>query len=555
MFYEMAKRYDEWPGEEYEGSSARGAMKGWHKHGVCAESLWSHATGAADRELTTVRAADALSRPLGAYYRVNHKDLVAMHNAIAEARLLYVTSVIHPGWFNPDARGYIPRDGMPYIGGHAYVIVGYNADGFWLQNSWGPEWGRRGCALITYDDWLESAMDVWVARLGVPVNVRTAPGTATALSDSVKNLQARPLDNVRPFVIRIGGDGKLLSNGTYATTEQDVARIFAEDIPRQTVGWRHKRLMLYAHCGMVTERDAVQKAVEFGTRLAGDEIYPLTFIWRTDFWSTVAKILQEALSRRRPDQAFLDPRNEFMVERLDSALEPLARTLSGRLLWEEMKQIGVLAMRNEAAACRIVLKHLQRFLVDHPDFEVHVVAHGAGAVFFAPLVQMLTAPATEKLVAGPMKGRAGRGINVQSCTLWAPANTIAEFNATYRPSVARGTIERLTIYTLSQQAERDDHCANIYRKSFLYLVAHALDEYLRIPMLCPQGTPLVGLEEHINLDPDLSAFLIAGPGEWVISPNSFRPEDVNSSGATSHGAFDSDTATFLSTIARITGVH
>ena len=26
MFYEMAKRYDDWPGEDYDGSSARGAM-------------------------------------------------------------------------------------------------------------------------------------------------------------------------------------------------------------------------------------------------------------------------------------------------------------------------------------------------------------------------------------------------------------------------------------------------------------------------------------------------------------------------------------------------
>src|SRR5712671_2383608 len=28
MIYNMARRYDEWPGEGYEGSSARGAMKG-----------------------------------------------------------------------------------------------------------------------------------------------------------------------------------------------------------------------------------------------------------------------------------------------------------------------------------------------------------------------------------------------------------------------------------------------------------------------------------------------------------------------------------------------
>ena len=36
MLYQMAKRCDEWPGEDYDGSSARGAMKGWHKHGACA---------------------------------------------------------------------------------------------------------------------------------------------------------------------------------------------------------------------------------------------------------------------------------------------------------------------------------------------------------------------------------------------------------------------------------------------------------------------------------------------------------------------------------------
>jgi hypothetical protein len=40
MLYELARRYDEWPGEDYSGSSARGAMKGWNKHGVCSETLF-----------------------------------------------------------------------------------------------------------------------------------------------------------------------------------------------------------------------------------------------------------------------------------------------------------------------------------------------------------------------------------------------------------------------------------------------------------------------------------------------------------------------------------
>ena len=42
MIYSMARRYDEFPGaiEEDTGSSLRGAMKGWYKHGVCRADLW-----------------------------------------------------------------------------------------------------------------------------------------------------------------------------------------------------------------------------------------------------------------------------------------------------------------------------------------------------------------------------------------------------------------------------------------------------------------------------------------------------------------------------------
>src|SRR3989304_9948304 len=64
MLYEMAKRYDEWPGEKYSGSSARGAMKGWHKHGVCMEQLWPYTPNQPDILLTRERAIDARDRPL-----------------------------------------------------------------------------------------------------------------------------------------------------------------------------------------------------------------------------------------------------------------------------------------------------------------------------------------------------------------------------------------------------------------------------------------------------------------------------------------------------------
>src|SRR2546430_1533118 len=41
MLYIMARRYDEYAGEDYSGSSARGAMKGWFNHGACSVELWS----------------------------------------------------------------------------------------------------------------------------------------------------------------------------------------------------------------------------------------------------------------------------------------------------------------------------------------------------------------------------------------------------------------------------------------------------------------------------------------------------------------------------------
>lgn len=59
MLYRLARRYDEWPGENYEGSSARGAMKGWHKHGVCTTATWT----AAKKRLTARVSDEAVGIP------------------------------------------------------------------------------------------------------------------------------------------------------------------------------------------------------------------------------------------------------------------------------------------------------------------------------------------------------------------------------------------------------------------------------------------------------------------------------------------------------------
>ncbi|MDB4433241.1 C1 family peptidase [bacterium] len=170
MMYEMAKRYDPWPGHDYEGSSCRGAMKGWQKHGVCQESLWKH-SGKVKHTLTNVRKRNAAARPLGAYYRVNTGNLSDMHAALSEVGVLYVSSDVHSGWDDVKSNGGIPSR-KKILGGHAYALVGFDEVGFWLQNSWGPDWGKGGFGRLSYEDWLRDGADAWVCRLGVPVTVK-----------------------------------------------------------------------------------------------------------------------------------------------------------------------------------------------------------------------------------------------------------------------------------------------------------------------------------------------------------------------------------------------
>ncbi|GAB63426.1 MAG: peptidase C1 [Candidatus Jettenia sp.] len=545
MFYEMAKRYDEWPGEDYEGSSARGAMKGWHKHGVCAETIWPYDTRQSDQHLNDERVSDASRRPLGAYYRVNHKDLVAMHTVLAEVGILYATAVVHEGWNMIDADGIIPPDDT-ILGGHAFAIVAYDGRGFWIQNSWGVNWGREGFALITYDDWLEHGTDVWVARLGAPVTLRTAKATATSQSAAARQSETYAFRDIRPHIISIGNDGLLRTHGTYGTSEADVASIFREDFPRITEKWRKRRILLYAHGGLTNESSAIQRVADYRTALLEEEVYPLAFIWKTDFWTTLTNILKDAVSRRRPE-GFLDATKDFMLNRLDDALEPMVRMLGGKLHWDEMKENAVGATVESRGGARIAARYLTELAKDS-SVEIHVAGHSAGGIFHAPLVQLLAAEG--KITSGPMKGKRGYGLKVASCTLWAPACTTELFKQTYLPVIQEGNIGHFTLFTLTDDAEQDDHCASVYNKSLLYLVSNALEDKPRIPLF-RDGEALLGMEKFVGADDDLVKRFDTKKVQWILSPNNASPGTPDHSTATSHGDFDDDKPTLRATLARI----
>ena len=570
MFYDMARRYDEWEGEGYSGTSCRGAMKGWHRHGVCAEELWPWSPGLALEPYTDARARDALRNPLGAYARVNHRDLVAMHAAFAETGVLYVSSAVHAGWDAPPATGHIRWRQQPVLGWHAYAIVGYDRQGFWLQNSWGEGWGRKGHGRVSYDEWLERGTDAWVARLAVPVELERAESVAVSTSPLGRQSVGYSQADLRPHVISLGNNGALRCEGRFACTQEDVRNIVRQDMRAITAGWKKKRVLLYAHGGLVPEAAAIQRVADFRETLLPQQIYPLCFVWRTDLWSTLGNILGDA-ARPRTEGVF-DRAKDLLLDRIDDTIEPLARAIGGKAMWDEMKENATLATTAVSAAeggglvenggAAQVARLVDEWRREDPDVEIHLAAHSAGAVLMAPLLQLLTRPG--QVIGGPARGMLGMGGRVSSLTLWAPALDMDTFIQACLPAIVSRAVGRASLFTLTDAAEQDDHCLRIYNKSLLYLVARAFEKQPRnwIDTRLRQGTPLAGMARFIEAATPadqaygherVQAAIADGRLDWVQSPNDRPHGDAKAARATTHGGFDDDAATLAALVAIVLG--
>jgi hypothetical protein len=566
MLYEMARRYDEWPGESYEGSSARGAMIGWVKHGVCSDDHWPH-TLHGPQHFTQERENEGRLTPGGAFFRVMHRQVRDMHAALNEVGILYVTLMVHPGWAEPGPETvevhYVQEQNslvmtLPVIqrsgkadGGHAVAIVGYTSQGFIVQNSWGKSWGRDGFALLPYDDYMQHATDVWVAQLGVPVNINVwvqdqARETSAGLQQGAR---AIPLSEIRPYVIDVGNNGELSMSGDYWTTEADLQRLFTDAIPTATEKWKKKRVLLYLHGGLNDEQTVARRVLSFRDVLLANEIYPLHVMWETGAMETLRGIIDDwaQAGQRAADVAdWLRKLREGATEAKDRTLE-LTASLPGTMLWDKMKQNALSSSRrrDHDGAMQLLLKHVKEALAglepaDLKTWELHVVGHSAGSIFAAYALPLM----------------ADAGITFKTIQFMAPAITVDDFKTIVVPSIQDGKCPHPTLYILSEVGERDDDVGP-YGKSLLYLVSNAFEG--------KRGTPILGMERFIShagmrskekdeVDPEVEALFkkkVNGLPSLVIAGQS--DQDGCRSRSESHGGFDNDKDTLNSMLYRILG--
>jgi hypothetical protein len=240
MLYYFARRYDDIPGVDVNGgSTARGAMKAWFGQGACRFSLWGQ-IDEDEKQAGTKWIADAFKTPLGAYFRVDHLSISDLQAALNEIGCVYVTAQVHDGWSAPQD-GFIEFGSKSELrGGHAFLLIGYDERGFWIQNSWGSGWALEGFAHLSYADWNTHAMDSWIGQLGVYQSVH-APSLASGLDlkflsgqqekpTAVENslLSGNPsisAQQINPYIIDIGNNGALSDDGKFATRIDDLRNL------------------------------------------------------------------------------------------------------------------------------------------------------------------------------------------------------------------------------------------------------------------------------------------------------------------------------------------
>ncbi|ODU50923.1 MAG: hypothetical protein ABS92_01550 [Thiobacillus sp. SCN 63-374] len=558
MLYELARRYDEWPGEAYEGSSARGAIKAWVKHGVCRETSWRH-TQHGIQHMTDAVIAEAMQAPGGAYYRIRPGDVRDMHTALNETGILYATLMVHSGWASPgtekgartvnvNVEGRKTPYRFPVIrrsgsadGGHAIAIVGYTPQGFVIQNSWGADWGLDGFAFLPYEDFLMHATDVWVAQMGVPVTLDLWAGDRGISNAGFQRAsRAIPLSEIRPYVIDVANNGELSDSGEYWTTESDLERLFCETLPARTQGWKKRRILLYLHGGLNSESASARRIVAMRDVMLDNEIYPLHIMWESDFLSSVANLFTDLFTEadKLAGGGFL----EHLTEAKDRVLE-LTLARSGFRLWGEMKENAQLASEHShnKGAIQLVAQYValaKQKLASHDKtgWELHIVGHSAGSIFAAHALPLL----------------ASLGLPLKSVQFLAPAIRIDTFRNLLLPGLKAGQTPLPSLYILSDKLERDDSVGP-YGKSLLYLVSNAFEGTRDVPILGMQAC----LDNDIELASLFGGTVDGRPARVVSEGIPIDPAHETAAvarGASvshSHGGFDNDCATMNSVLTRV----
>lgn len=331
--------------------------------------------------------------------------------------------------------------------------------------------------------------------------------------------------------------GQLSNDGCYNNAESDLDELVAR-IGNWIGGAPKPRLVFFAHGGLVDERSGLGIAIRDHSWWLANGVYPVFFVWETGFLEVFQQKQRELAARN------------IITDASDALLEITLGPTAGKPTWDRIKTSALLSSAADTAtgfpggAHRFVTKLAARLKVHSATpgatpVGLHAVGHSAGSIFHCHYLPALTTALT---AAGVLRSK------IDTVAFLAPAVRVDLFKSHLMPLVP-GAIGKFALFTMDRPTELDDNVVKIYRKSLLYFVRNACEEPVH-------ATPILGLEESVRSDTDLSAWfgltggvpaagvnVVWSPTSTVSGPSAMRSR--------THGGFDNDAPTMNSVMYRI----
>ncbi|MHA7268654.1 caspase family protein [Arthrobacter sp. HLT1-20] len=285
-------------------------------------------------------------------------------------------------------------------------------------------------------------------------------------------------------------------------------------------------VMMYSHGGLVSPENALEYALDTIDWWRSLGVYPVYFVWDSDFWSALGGAMQRAI------KGWWSGGRGGPLDYVDGRIELLLHNHLGPEVWGEMKLDAVAASSADGGAANLFAQYLAPQVLARGDaISLHAVGHSAGSIFHSAFLPLLV----------------GAHIDIESLSLLAPAIRVDTYLKTLHPLISEEKIKHVAMFTMDDHTEQKDDCFKLYNKSLLYLIRGAFEkEY---------SAEILGLERCIKANETLKAtFRIdGGRADLVLSNGKAGAVPRWMTEASSHGDFDTDPYTMQSVACRIVG--
>ncbi|MFC4767040.1 hypothetical protein [Effusibacillus consociatus] len=304
-------------------------------------------------------------------------------------------------------------------------------------------------------------------------------------------------DELMNYIVNTAADGQLSDTGIFKSSDAQLKRMVQNIVCFFKAHPGTNRLVFYCHGGLVSEKVAGDGIKDRYKTFLDNHVYPVFFIWQSSFQEALEDHLRETIHERFREMSPID-------RIVDEVIEEAAKLFPEP--WEAMKRRGEQVFASHGGGWKFFMLLAKGLRKENLQAEVHLVGHSAGSIVLAALLK--------QLLEG--NGYVYPYLKMFTCTLYAPASTVQQFEDVYARAMDRYCLKRFFLYTLSDELETSDPSVPFYGKSMLYLISRGLEAQ-------HGDQPIFGMEIYAKNSPSLQRMIGSKRGAWIVADVESRP--------------------------------